>query len=128
MTATQTIDTSLALELRQKLAVKVQASERIRKQIKKLKKEAEKIKKDVQVLFKDAKKTKLLVDGVKVDGVPVKLVCGHTTRTNKDAIRNRLIELGEEDPLWIENNAQETTSNKPYLRIGGNDKDEDEDD
>lgn len=122
VTATQTVDTSLAPELKQKVAVKVTAHELLREKIKKLEAEADAIKLDVQALFRTAKKTKLLLDGVKVNGVPVKMVCGHTKRRDIEKIRERMIELGEEDPMWIENNAEEDTPNKPYLKIGGNKK------
>lgn len=118
VTTTRTVETALAPKLKEALVVKVAEHAKLQAEIDALTERQTEIKAEVEAAFKKAGQFGLLVDGVKVNGEPVKLVCGSHTTTDKEAIRERLLELGEEDPMWIEHNAEEKKPSKPYMRIG----------
>jgi len=126
VTMVETVETQLSPLLKKKLAIKVAEHERLTQEIAALEAERTAVKADVQKAFIDAKQTSALMNGVKINGVPVKMVCGSHSTTDKEAIREHLIELGETDVRWIENNAVTTKPSTPYIKIGGGAKKEKE--
>lgn len=124
VTTVATVETALSPQLKKKLVVKVAEHERLTQEIAALEEERAAVKAAVQKAFIDAKATTALMNGVKINGVPVKMVCGSHSTTDKEAIRNRLIELGEDDVRWIENNAVTTKPSTPYIKIGSGSKKE----
>jgi hypothetical protein len=122
VTTTATVEPGLSPALQKKLKVQINLHEELTKQITELEAKCKEIKETVEREFGKAKETEALMAGVKIDGIPVKLHCGEYTHTDMEAIRTRMIELGEEDPFWIENNAKSKKPKASYITIGAGKK------
>ena len=116
---TTTTTVQLSASLRRKVQPLIETHQQLQREIKEREERQTKLKEQVEEAFVEADEVDALMEGVKIGDVPIKVVCGKSSRLDK----KRLVELGCE-PEWLVE-ATKTTDNRPYLRIGGGKKEED---
>lgn len=113
-TTSQTITTQVELspKLLATVHAKALAIQRAQADMAALKDKIADYKSDIEAAFIEAGEANALMDGVEVNGIPVKMVCGTTSKLNK----KRLVELGC-SPAWLEE-ATEVVPKKAYVKVG----------
>ncbi len=112
-TTAATVEVRLSATLQAKALARCEEVNRLKDEIKKREARIEDCKAELDGMFEDAGEYGALVSGVDINGYPVKLVTGTTTRLNEmDLMRTHGLTAADLDAC------RETKPSKPYIKVG----------